>query len=179
MLMSEQIVNQAKYKQMPSMTVIAFIGWVVNFHSSKYFKSNAQVSNTLGALAIGIAANAHARFGRHIENWSLDMWENNMRPHAVKARKLWQRKSHGPIRSARKIERSEYDPTHNGSGPNSSHAQNRIRACGSSHVARHLCTSSIWSQCSRLASLRTYVGRSNRSQPNWQRNDAKLRGCGF
>ncbi|CAN9087461.1 unnamed protein product [Alternaria alternata] len=110
-----QIVNQAKYKQMPSMTVIAFIGWVINFHSSKYFKSNAQVSNTLGALGIGIAANAHARFGRHIENWSLDMWENKIRPELVKVRKVYRRKSHGPIRTP-KVERSAYDPTHNSSG---------------------------------------------------------------
>jgi uncharacterized membrane protein YjjP (DUF1212 family) len=114
-----QIVNQAKYKQMPSMTVIAFIGWVVNFHSSKYFKNNAQVSNTLGALAIGIAANAHARFGRHVENWGLDFWENKMRPRFVKIRKTWQRKKHGPLRTP-KVERSEYDPTHNGSRPTSS-----------------------------------------------------------
>ncbi|KAF1832835.1 DUF1212-domain-containing protein [Decorospora gaudefroyi] len=114
-----QIVNQAKYKQMPSMTVIAFIGWVVNFHSSKYFKSNAQVSNTLGALAIGIAANAHARFGRHIENWGLDLYENRMRPHLVKLRKRWQRRRHGPLHGVPKIERSEYDPTHNGSRPTS------------------------------------------------------------
>lgn len=110
------VVNQAKYKQMPSMTVIAFIGWVVNFHSSKYFKSSAQVSNTLGALAIGIAANVHARFGRHVENWSLDMWENKLRPHFVKVRKLYQRKTHGPVRTP-KVERSEYDPTYNGSLP--------------------------------------------------------------
>ncbi|KAF1850257.1 DUF1212-domain-containing protein [Cucurbitaria berberidis CBS 394.84] len=105
------IVNQAKYKQMPSMTVIAFIGWVVNFHSSKYFKSNAQVSNTLGALAIGIAANAHARFGRHIENKSLDIWENTLRPRLVKVRKMYRRNRHGPHRAAPKLERSEYDPT--------------------------------------------------------------------
>jgi uncharacterized membrane protein YjjB (DUF3815 family) len=97
------------------MTVIAFIGWVVNFHSSKYFKSNAQVSNTLGALAIGIAANAHARFGRHIENWGLDMWENKMRPELVKIRKMYRRKNHGTFRT-QKVERSAYDPTHNGSG---------------------------------------------------------------
>ncbi|KAH9879559.1 hypothetical protein IAQ61_001377 [Plenodomus lingam] len=108
------IVNQAKYKQIPSMTVIAFIGWVVNFHSSKYFKSNAQVSNTLGALAIGIAANAHARFGRHVENWCLDTWEHMIRPRVMKARKTYLRKSHGPIRT-HKIERSEYDPTYNSS----------------------------------------------------------------
>ncbi|KAI8931609.1 hypothetical protein NX059_011263 [Plenodomus lindquistii] len=108
------IVNQAKYKQIPSMTVIAFIGWVVNFHSSKYFKSNAQVSNTLGALAIGIAANAHARFGRHVENWSLDTWEYKIRPHFVKVRKIYRRKSHGPLRT-HKVERSQYDPTNSGS----------------------------------------------------------------
>lgn len=112
------IVNQAKYKQMPSMTVIAFIGWVVNFHSSTYFKSNAQVSNTLGALAIGIAANIHARFGRHVENWSFSFWEDKLRPRLVKIRKLWRRRSHGPIRT-HKVERSEYNPTHSGSQPTS------------------------------------------------------------
>ncbi|EFQ89279.1 hypothetical protein CFE70_009516 [Pyrenophora teres f. teres 0-1] len=110
-----QIVNQAKYKQMPSMTVIAFIGWVVNFHSSKYFKSNAQVSNTLGALAIGIAANVHARFGRHIENWSLDMWEHKLRPHFVQLRKAYRRKTPGTLQTT-KIERSTYDPTRSSSG---------------------------------------------------------------
>ncbi|KAJ4378046.1 hypothetical protein N0V83_000876 [Neocucurbitaria cava] len=109
------IVNQAKYKQMPSMTVIAFIGWVVNFHSSKYFKSNAQVSNTLGALAIGIAANAHARFGRHLENKSLDFWENTLRPRFVKVRKSWRRKHHGPHHPVPKLERSEYDPAYSSS----------------------------------------------------------------
>ncbi|CAO2647590.1 Nn.00g085120.m01.CDS01 [Neocucurbitaria sp. VM-36] len=111
------IVNQAKYKQMPSMTVIAFIGWVVNFHSSKYFKSNAQVSNTLGALAIGIAANAHARFGRHLENTSLDFWEHTLRPRLVKVRKMYRRNRHGPHHPVPKLERSEYDPAHNGSQP--------------------------------------------------------------
>ncbi|OAL52543.1 DUF1212-domain-containing protein [Pyrenochaeta sp. DS3sAY3a] len=110
------VVNQAKYKQMPSMTVIAFIGWVVNFHSSRYFKSNSQISNTLGALAIGIAANAHARFGRHVENSCLDFWENKLRPQLVKIRKLYRRKSHGPLRTS-KFERSEYNPAHNGSRP--------------------------------------------------------------
>jgi uncharacterized membrane protein YjjP (DUF1212 family) len=104
------VVNQAKYKQMPSMTVIAFIGWVVNFHSSSYFKSNAQVSNTLGALAIGIAANAHARFGRHVENWSLDLWENQLRPRVVKMRKFYQRRQKS-LRGL-KVEHSGYDRTY-------------------------------------------------------------------
>jgi uncharacterized membrane protein YjjP (DUF1212 family) len=113
------IVNQAKYKQMPSMLVIAFIGWVVNFHSSKYFKSNAQMSNTLGALAIGLAANVHARFGRHLGNWSLDVWENKIRPHSLKMRKLYRRNHHGPIRT-HKVERSAYDPTQHSSAPVSS-----------------------------------------------------------
>ncbi|KAF2117173.1 hypothetical protein BDV96DRAFT_490237 [Lophiotrema nucula] len=90
------VINQAKYKQIPAMTVIALIGYVVNFHSSKYFTGNAQVSNTLGALAIGIAANAHARFGRYVENWSLDIWEHTLRPRIVRLRKRWLRSRHGP-----------------------------------------------------------------------------------
>lgn len=113
------IVNQAKYKQMPSMAVIALIGYVVNFHSSSYFTANAQVSNTLGALAIGIAANVHARFGRHVENWCLDTWENKLRPHVMSVRKKYLRHRHGPIRGLPKIERSEYDPTHNDSATHS------------------------------------------------------------
>jgi uncharacterized membrane protein YjjB (DUF3815 family) len=90
------VINQAKYKQIPAMLVISLIGYVVNFHTSQYFTGNAQVSNTLGAFAIGLFANLHARFGRHIENWSLDIWENNLRPQWVKYRKRWLRRSHGP-----------------------------------------------------------------------------------
>lgn len=89
------VINQAKFKQIPSMLVISLIGYVVNFHSSQYFTKNAQVSNTLGALAIGVSANLHARFGRHIENWSLDVWENTLRPRYVKLRKRWLRRFHG------------------------------------------------------------------------------------
>lgn len=89
------IINQAKYKQMPMMVVISLAGYVVNFHSSTYFKSNAQVSNTLGALAIGLAANLQARFGRHVENWSLDLWENKLRPQWSRLRKRYMRSRHG------------------------------------------------------------------------------------
>lgn len=115
------IVNQAKYKQMPSMAIIALIGYVVNFHSSQYFKANAQISNTLGALAIGIAANVHARFGRHVENWSLDTWENKLRPHAMALRKKYLRGRHGAIRTLQlpKVERSEYSATHSESATHS------------------------------------------------------------
>ena len=101
------------------MTIIAFIGWVINFHSSTYFKSNAQISNTLGALGIGIAANAHARFGRHVENWGLSVWEERIRPRLVKVRKLYRSKRRGPRHAAAKVERSQYDPTHSGSQPHS------------------------------------------------------------
>ncbi|KAF2438085.1 DUF1212-domain-containing protein [Karstenula rhodostoma CBS 690.94] len=89
------VINQAKLKQMPSMMVISLIGYVVNFHSSSYFKKNAQISNTLGALAIGIAANLQARFGRHVENWSIDFWESRLRPHYSRLRKRWMRSRHG------------------------------------------------------------------------------------
>ena len=111
------VVNQAKYKQMPSMAIIALIGYVVNFHSSQYFKANAQISNTLGALAIGIAANVHARFGRHLENWGLDTWENKMRPHVMALRKKYLRNNHGARRTLNlpKVERSEYNTAQNDS----------------------------------------------------------------
>lgn len=101
------------------MTIIAFIGWVINFHSSSYFKSNAQISNTLGALGIGIAANMHARFGRHVENWWIGIYEGRIRPQFVKVRKLYRKKRYGLRGSAVKVQRSQYEPTRNGSQPHS------------------------------------------------------------
>ncbi|TVY35783.1 Pheromone-regulated membrane protein [Lachnellula occidentalis] len=55
------IINQAKWKQIPMMLTIAFIGYVVNFFSAKKFPSSAQISNTLGALAVGVVGNLYSR----------------------------------------------------------------------------------------------------------------------
>ena len=55
------IINQAKWKQAPVMIIIAFAGYVVNFFSSKKFKSNAQIANTLGAFAVGVLGNLYSR----------------------------------------------------------------------------------------------------------------------
>lgn len=55
------IINQAKWKQTPVMLIIAFAGYVVNFFSARKFPSNAQVSNTLGALAVGVLGNLYSR----------------------------------------------------------------------------------------------------------------------
>ncbi|RMZ68716.1 DUF1212 domain membrane Prm10 [Pyrenophora seminiperda CCB06] len=64
-----QIISHAKLRQMTSMTIIAFIGWLVVSHSTKYIH-NDQVSSALGAMTIGIVANLHARFGVQIRNWT-------------------------------------------------------------------------------------------------------------
>lgn len=50
------VINQAKWKQMPVMLGISFVGYVVNSFSNKA-TSSSTVSNTLGALAIGVLAN--------------------------------------------------------------------------------------------------------------------------
>ncbi|KAB5566063.1 hypothetical protein GE09DRAFT_727789 [Coniochaeta sp. 2T2.1] len=74
------IVNQAKWKQMPVMLLISLAGYSASSFSSKVFKGNSQVSNTLGALAIGVLANLYARLGRHIENFCIDTWEFRVQP---------------------------------------------------------------------------------------------------
>lgn len=56
--------NQAKWKQMPVMVGIAFVGYMVNYWSAQKFSSNAQIANTLGALAIGLMGNLYSRL-RH------------------------------------------------------------------------------------------------------------------
>ncbi|KAL8688899.1 MAG: hypothetical protein Q9218_005305, partial [Villophora microphyllina] len=58
------IINQGKLKQMPAMIVIAFAGYVVNHFSAQRFASNAQIANTLGALAVGVMGNLYSRL-RH------------------------------------------------------------------------------------------------------------------
>lgn len=75
------VINQAKWKQAPVMMVIAFTGYLVNFFSSERFAGNTQVSNTLGALAIGVLANSYSRVGSRLENMWLDLWEDKLRPH--------------------------------------------------------------------------------------------------
>lgn len=87
------VINQAKWKQAPAMLLISLGGYLVNFHSSKHFKGNAQVSNTLGALAIGVTANLHARFGRYVDNWCFGFWGTYLRPRWIRARKrYWHRR---------------------------------------------------------------------------------------
>ncbi|POS83248.1 hypothetical protein EPUL_006138, partial [Erysiphe pulchra] len=58
------LVNQARLKQLPIMITIGFAGYIVNFLTIKRFPSSAQISNTLGALAVGLLGNFYARM-RH------------------------------------------------------------------------------------------------------------------
>ncbi|KAI0484151.1 DUF1212-domain-containing protein [Xylariaceae sp. FL0804] len=57
-------VNQAKWTQMPTMIVIAFAGYIVNFFSGKRFSASPQIANTLGAFTVGVLANLYSRL-RH------------------------------------------------------------------------------------------------------------------
>lgn len=75
------IINQAKWKQAPVMLIIAFVGYLVTHFTSKRFAGNTQVSNTLGALAIGVMANMYSRVGSKLENLALDIWEDQLRHH--------------------------------------------------------------------------------------------------
>jgi uncharacterized membrane protein YjjB (DUF3815 family) len=48
------------------MLAIAQVGYVVNFFSAKRFPSNAQISNTLGALAVGVLGNLYSRIAHGV-----------------------------------------------------------------------------------------------------------------
>ena len=58
------IINQGKWKKMPPMLILALVGYFVNHYAAEYFASNAQIGQTLGALAIGFLANLYSRL-RH------------------------------------------------------------------------------------------------------------------
>lgn len=49
------IINQAKWSQMPIMMLISLCGYVVNWRASVYFKGASTISNTLGALTVGMS----------------------------------------------------------------------------------------------------------------------------
>ncbi|OAA55726.1 DUF1212 domain membrane protein [Cordyceps fumosorosea ARSEF 2679] len=75
------IVNQAKWRQIPAMLVMAVAGYAVNSYTSLYFKGSGQISNMLGALTVGILANLYSRLGRHADNIWLDFtdwWRKNV-----------------------------------------------------------------------------------------------------
>lgn len=55
------VINQAKWKQTPVMILIAFAGYVVNFFSTRRFPAAPQISNTLGALTVGVLGNLYSR----------------------------------------------------------------------------------------------------------------------
>ncbi|KAH7134211.1 hypothetical protein EDB81DRAFT_657568 [Dactylonectria macrodidyma] len=77
------LINQAKWKQTPVMIVMALAGFCVNSYCSAYFAGNGQISNMLGALAVGILANLYSRLGGHVQNAWLDMvdwWHLSVRP---------------------------------------------------------------------------------------------------
>ncbi|KAK5053932.1 hypothetical protein LTR84_001894 [Exophiala bonariae] len=56
------IINQAKWRQVPVMTLIAFAGYQANFWVSTRIANNIQVSNAIGAFVIGCMANLYSRF---------------------------------------------------------------------------------------------------------------------
>ncbi|KAJ6437870.1 4-hydroxy-4-methyl-2-oxoglutarate aldolase [Purpureocillium lavendulum] len=58
------VLYQAKWRQMPTMVVIAFAGYIVNYFSSLKFSASPQIASTLGALTVGVLANLYSRL-RH------------------------------------------------------------------------------------------------------------------
>ena len=62
------------------MVVISLAGYCVNNFSSRYFSGNTTLSNSLGALCIGVLANLYSRMGRVVQNKLLDIWEGIFQP---------------------------------------------------------------------------------------------------
>jgi len=56
------VINQAKWRQIPVMTLIAMAGYQANFWVSTRIANNIQVANAIGAFVIGCLANLYSRF---------------------------------------------------------------------------------------------------------------------
>ncbi|KAL4736982.1 hypothetical protein BDV11DRAFT_192765 [Aspergillus similis] len=58
------IINQAKWKQLPVMILIALSGYITNYFSTTKLGSNSEVANTVGAFTIGLLGNLYSRLWR-------------------------------------------------------------------------------------------------------------------
>ncbi|KAL4925000.1 threonine/serine exporter family protein [Aspergillus undulatus] len=58
------IINQAKFKQLPAMILIALSGYITNYFSTLKLGSNSEVANTVGAFTIGLLGNLYSRVWR-------------------------------------------------------------------------------------------------------------------
>ncbi|KAL4972943.1 hypothetical protein BDW66DRAFT_143197 [Aspergillus desertorum] len=58
------IINQAKWKQLPVMILIALCGYITNYFSTTKLGSNSEVANTVGAFTVGLLGNLYSRLWR-------------------------------------------------------------------------------------------------------------------
>ena len=101
------ILNQAKWKQAPVMLVISMAGYLVNFFCGRRFKGNAQVTQTLGALTIGVMANLYARAGNTCENFFLHLWYDKLRPKLITKSQRMQESASSTLRKLSSAESGE------------------------------------------------------------------------
>ena len=101
------ILNQAKWKQAPVMLVISMAGYLVNFFTGRRFRGNAQVSQTLGALTIGVMANLYARMGPTCENIFMRLWLEKVRPMVITRKQRLQDSASNTLRKLSSAEAAE------------------------------------------------------------------------
>ncbi|KAF2240057.1 DUF1212-domain-containing protein, partial [Viridothelium virens] len=61
------VINQAKWRQMPLMLIIAFAGYIVSFFSARAFSEVSAVSSGLAAIAISVMANVYNRLATRLD----------------------------------------------------------------------------------------------------------------
>ncbi|KAI9717437.1 MAG: hypothetical protein M1828_007199 [Chrysothrix sp. TS-e1954] len=61
------ILNQAKWRQMPAMMIISYVGWMVNRYASDEFPAQPEVGAAVGAFAVSLMANLWSRLGLKVE----------------------------------------------------------------------------------------------------------------
>ncbi|KAG8169754.1 hypothetical protein KVR01_000499 [Diaporthe batatas] len=62
------IISGAKYRQIPAMVFISFMGYLVNFLSVDVFHGSFTIAHTLGGFMIGLLGNLYSKFGWQVEH---------------------------------------------------------------------------------------------------------------
>ena len=58
------LINQARWRQLPVMTVISCIGYIGNYFAGKHFSQVTEFTACIGAFIVGILGNLYSRIGR-------------------------------------------------------------------------------------------------------------------
>ncbi|KAL7665523.1 Pheromone-regulated membrane protein 10 [[Candida] zeylanoides] len=58
------LINQARFRQLPVMVIIASVGYIANYFAGKHFSQVTEFTAAIGAFVVGVLSNMYSRIGK-------------------------------------------------------------------------------------------------------------------